>query len=489
MFDQNHPLEDLIPASYNPRFCSDEAIGRLCKSIEQVGMVKPVIVRGQTLVAGHQRTKALARMGVKTVPAFLLGSDVNMWDEVRFNQLHNGTDLDSYDEHARVEGPIQLGFQMVDASRLSGDLGASYVLVRQTIEQLVRRYGGWGACVATQSGELIHCAQYALAAMNLRVPVLIYGIKDEDRDTYVKLLGGQYGVFSYGHFAKETTYIQTLAQPRRRVGTEDRKGHLQSSLYKVHVFPWLGDNKRLRGIDFGAGTGAHAADLRKRGFDFLDVELFRRAKGSQSIDVAQVNAMIDTLCRQWGKRGPFDFVVCDSVVNSVDSKDAEKAVMTTLNALCRMGGRLFFSGRTLELVADRTKTNKTAGLAKETMHMEFLDNEGFTGYYRLGHWFYQLYHDRAGARRLAEEFGFKIERHNHTESKGFGWQIVCDKVAELPAEQVKWALEFEFNMPVSKQRRLERHNDVIAAWTTGRTLDVGCAPGEEPQPDHAPARG
>ena len=63
MFDPAHPLKDLVPADYNPRYCSDEAIARLCKSIEEVGMVKPVIVRGRTLVAGHQRTKALARMG------------------------------------------------------------------------------------------------------------------------------------------------------------------------------------------------------------------------------------------------------------------------------------------------------------------------------------------------------------------------------------------------------------------------------------------
>lgn len=86
-----HPIADLAGADYNPRRIDPSAVERLCESIREIGIVKPIIVRGKTIVAGHQRTRALRAMGLKTAPCFLLSSDTTVYDEVRFNQLHNVT--------------------------------------------------------------------------------------------------------------------------------------------------------------------------------------------------------------------------------------------------------------------------------------------------------------------------------------------------------------------------------------------------------------
>ncbi|MGE3312441.1 MAG: ParB N-terminal domain-containing protein [Limisphaerales bacterium] len=61
------PLSTLRPADYNPRTISPEALGRLTKSLAELGNLQPVTynVRSGTVVGGHQRLKCLAAMGTE----------------------------------------------------------------------------------------------------------------------------------------------------------------------------------------------------------------------------------------------------------------------------------------------------------------------------------------------------------------------------------------------------------------------------------------
>ena len=68
MIIENKKLTDLIPADYNPRKDlkpGDDEYEKLKRSIEQFGMVQPVIWNKTTgrVVGGHQRLKVLADMG------------------------------------------------------------------------------------------------------------------------------------------------------------------------------------------------------------------------------------------------------------------------------------------------------------------------------------------------------------------------------------------------------------------------------------------
>jgi len=62
-------LSDLNPADYNPREITDEALEGLSNSIQRFGCVEPIVVntRGgkNIIVGGHQRYKALEKLGVK----------------------------------------------------------------------------------------------------------------------------------------------------------------------------------------------------------------------------------------------------------------------------------------------------------------------------------------------------------------------------------------------------------------------------------------
>jgi ParB family chromosome partitioning protein len=411
------PIDNIKGAEYNPRRIDDEAIEKLRHSLAVIGCAKPIIVRGETIVAGHQRTRALRASGIKTAPVYLLPSDANTYDEVRFNQLHNGTDMDFGDESAKIVGECRgvTGFIEVDPKRLQGNMKASGANVRSEIMSLIVKYGTWGACVASEDGRIFHAAQYALACMILHKPCLVYVVPAKIEAQARELLGATYGVFSYEKLAKNT-YMQTFAQMfRLRDGA--KRGN-ESPTYKDHVIPVIAKNRELRVLDFGCGQGDYVKALAKKGYRIQGMEFFRRAKKIDAIDVGAVNAMVDGLIRSLKAEGLFDIVVCDYVLNSVDSQQAEEDVMTCLTAFCKPGGLVIFSGRTKERI-DYQDTMKTLiGTKKTNRYIEFLDENGLTALYRKGEWFYQKFHSRADVKAMESRYGLQIVKHTET-SVGF----------------------------------------------------------------------
>jgi DNA modification methylase len=61
-------LLDLVPADYNPRTITDEALAGLSESLRTFGLVQPIVYNERTgrIVGGHQRAVALEAQGVET---------------------------------------------------------------------------------------------------------------------------------------------------------------------------------------------------------------------------------------------------------------------------------------------------------------------------------------------------------------------------------------------------------------------------------------
>ena len=68
------PIGDLKPDPFNPRRISDEELEALTRSIQQFGLVDPIIVRRAdlTVIGGHQRLVAARRLGYDAVPVVLV---------------------------------------------------------------------------------------------------------------------------------------------------------------------------------------------------------------------------------------------------------------------------------------------------------------------------------------------------------------------------------------------------------------------------------
>ena len=90
-------ISNIKGAVYNPRIIGKEEIQRLKNSIEKLGFVIPVLVnkKNNVIVAGHQRTRTAKEMGIKEIPVIYV-EDMEIGDEVKFNQVHNSIDISLY---------------------------------------------------------------------------------------------------------------------------------------------------------------------------------------------------------------------------------------------------------------------------------------------------------------------------------------------------------------------------------------------------------
>lgn len=436
MLDFNHPIANLRGADYNPREISETELSKLRESVTRFGIVKPIIIKTDGLiVAGHQRTKALRAKGVTHAPVYILPGDTTQADEIRFNQLHNGTDVDHPEANAWIREPLKLGWQTV--KKLDANWKCGMQVVRTNIAQLIHKFGPWGGCVAALDGEVIHCTQYAMACVKAGYELLVYVVENERKEEYREFLGAKYGRFSYKGIERKT-YIQTLAQMNRLRSVPGTRV-IGSTLYENTFEPWLRENPGLRGIDFGSGKGDYAQKLRRLGENIYDLELFRRTVGENAIDKRWVNRAINSVIHVLKKHGRFDYVVCDSVFNSVDCKDAEFAVATMIGALCKPGGMVFYSGRAKK----STAASLRQGQAQRTGTLYFLDDDGFTSIMRNGAWFFQKFHSVEECQALAKLMGVEVEYKGNTSS----WHCFGLKTSEVPWESVERAIKYEFELP------------------------------------------
>jgi ParB family chromosome partitioning protein len=411
-------------------------------------------------IAGHQRGKAARALGLRDGAgvACIHGRDRGRRDPMQ-PCVHNGTDLDDIDVPVHVPAGRAPGFNDVPAAAIRGDLRSRGAVTRGEIAQLVLRYGPWGCAVATHSGLVVSSPQYALACKMLRIPCRVYRIPDDKADVARGFFSRQYGAFSYDHLPRNT-YLQTFAQMMRlRAGPSGKSN--SSSLYDNCVIPKLAKSERL--LDFGAGQCDYVKMLRRQGYRAHAVEFFHRS--GQQIDTASVHRLIDDTLATLRKDGPFDVVVCDSVLNSVDTVQAEEDVLTCISALCRPGGRVYVSGRSREF-EEHMVANTSMVMKKYVTRCYFMDEHGMSGAYRKGRWFYQKFHTKEQAVALAARFfggAFTFQRHQSS-----SWQVSTVKAHELPADAVEASLRREFDLEWPEGRRVGRGDQAVAAWRAAR---------------------
>lgn len=445
-------IREIRPADYNPRRIDAEQFENLKQSLQHVGFAIPVLVNraNGVIIAGHQRTKAATAIGIRRVPIIRI-SNVAYGDEIKFNQMHNGVDVqEGYSATIRAYEDIPLhDFSLVDNGRFSvGKSGAEFV---KEICRLILRYGNVFSCVICR-GQTLSGANYLKACQLLQIQANTYRLPDEIFDRAKMFLSGKYGVYSYDEIQRNT-YVQGLAQMFRRVEKSDEvRKENHSALYTNLVLPYLATTGGVQSVlDFGCGKGAYIEYLR-RNYDAVGVEFYNN--NGKSINVTKGNQQIDGLIRYLRTRKQFDVVVCDSVLNSVDSVTAERSVVSCCNLFS--GGKLFISGRpydeqTKKIYYDRSKSQRR--------YIEYLDENKFTAVYRKGNWYFQHYHLPEDVERLLDRCGFSIDKM-HWCKYGSSWQVEATKVRDLTPQEYIAAIDFEFNLPLPGGKTYNRHMEV-----------------------------
>src|SRR5690606_12762639 len=160
-----------------PRRLSDQAFETLQASLRDLGVIRPVIVADNgTIIAGHQRTRSMKALGITHAPAFII-ENAGQTDEIRFNQIHNASDVEFGDQTltiAPVPDDLVGTFIEVDPTPLVGPTRERGAGKRNELLRLLTRYGQFSSAVATQAGEIIIGHQYAICCHVLGVPITTY---------------------------------------------------------------------------------------------------------------------------------------------------------------------------------------------------------------------------------------------------------------------------------------------------------------------------
>lgn len=455
MFSPEHPIADLRPADYNPRAIDDESLGHLVESLRTLGIVKPIVaLESGLIVAGHQRSRAAKLAGFTHAPVCFLSKTPNPQDEIRFNQLHNGTDLDTGEEDAKVEPSDAEGFRL--SPLLEGNFRSRGASTRAEVARMLTAYGNWGGCVADLDGNVLSSASYALAAHAIGMPARVFYVGREKADLVREIFARSYGRYDYSKIERQT-FNQTFAQMYRlRKATAGGKRDNRSPTYE-----WLltQATKQDRLLDFGCGQGDYVAALKSMGYDIHGVEFFRRDPKTVALDLAAAHKMIDVLCLSLRMRGRFDVVICDYVLNSVDSQQAENDVMACVAGFLKPGGRAFFSGRRLERVQRGLAMRKHSRPQRE---VEFLDENNISALYRGGDWFFQKFHDKSHVDAIVARY-FRDDGEYEMQVKSSSWQASVIRQEDKPVPDLEAALRREFDLPLPQGRTFGRGDDIVNA--------------------------
>ena len=448
-FTADYPIEQLTPASYNPREISQEGFKKLQESVRKFGVVKPVIINGAdgTLTAGHQRTKALKALGITNVPAIRL-RDISKHDEINFNLQHNRIEENKSVVYVQNAKGLPFGFSVVAYKDFTVPHTDNAAIV-QTIAKMIAKYGDWGSVVIDENGLVIENAEYAVAAKANQRQLLVYKMENSLIPEFKLYMRNDYGEYKYEKLGIKP-YNQTHCQMHRLTA-----GRLNSSsTYEKLVLPNLEKDKRL--VDFGAGEQAYCKLLQKRGYKAFAYEPHPRIEGKIAFDIPLVVKMIRGLFKDIKQNGLYDYVVLDSVINSITTIEFQHLVMLTCNALCAKNGTFFIGTRAMEKI-DKQESVKIA--TSTHRYVEYFDKNLFTATFRMGVWTLQKMHTKESFLEMLNTY---FDEVSITKKHGSSMHhAVCRKPKEFGIEEYRKALDIEFNMEYPNGYRHLQHKELV----------------------------
>lgn len=445
----NFPIEQLIPAEYNPRKINKKQFKKLKESILKFGVVKPLIINGDNgiLTAGHQRVKAIKELCLNSVPVIRL-DEIAKSDEIMFNLFHNSIETNLSKANIVDVQSLPQGYNFIDPAKIIFEKNLNPAIVKE-IGKLLIKYGEWGSVVCDETGNILCNSDYAVACKILNKQLLIYKMSNSKIPEFLRYITLDYGKY-YFDALKIKDYNQTYCQMNRLNGTKN----LKSTTYTKYVIPIL--NKSHRILDFGSGKCAYANMLRNNGYKILMYEPFIRKEGENSFDITKIIECIDNINVDILKNGLFDIVVLDSVLNSITSKKMQHNVLLTCNSLLKEDGLLILGtrclGKTTLVLNQKVSTNSKREL-------EFLDDNNFSVTFRNGVWTKQRFNTKENLKKELLPYFRDVEvLGSETRSNIYA---ICKKPIRWSSSDYKKALNTEFNMTYPNGFKHNKHKNLV----------------------------
>nr|WP_302577922.1 ParB N-terminal domain-containing protein [Methanobrevibacter arboriphilus] len=453
-FIQDYEVAKLKTADYNPRKILDKSFITLKKSLKTFGCCKPLIINiDNTLVAGHQRTKALKELGFKKAPVYILKKKASLSDEIRFNLIHNSVETETSKTKICQNIPLH-EFSIIYPKNIQIIKSGSANVIKE-IGKLINKYGEFGSAIINENGKVIHNNDYVYLSKLLNKPLIAYKLSNEEIDIFKRYMSIDYGEYCYDNLNIKS-YNQTYCQMYKNMISSEEILIRKSSLYEKYVLKDIKKEDKI--IDFGAGQLGYYNSLKKLGYNISCYEPFYRGNGKDNLLINNVIEMINNIEKKINKQGLYDTCILDSVINSIVNNDFEHHVLTSCNALLNKEGKLY--------VNTRNKDNSTLDINKSKKarfserKIQFLDENNRSAIFRNGVWTLQKFHNRKSFNKLLKKYFKKVSNPTKSKTNGMVYAI-CQYPKKLDKKMIEESLNIEFNMEYPNGYYHNQHQDLV----------------------------
>ena len=450
-FIKEYKIDKLLEADYNPRKINENSFELLKESLKNFGTIKPLIVNSlnNTIIAGHQRFKALKSIGYTTAPVIKIKS-ISQKDEIMFNLFHNSIETSSSKVSLSCIGDLPFGYNFITPKYINIRINSNPMVVKE-LSKLIIKYENWGSIICDENGTVVLNSEYAIACKLLNMDLLVYKMKNSDVKRLKKYLNQDYGQYYYDNLDIRD-YNQTFCQMNRLSGEK----FLKSTTYTNYVLPVLDKNTRV--LDFGAGKCAYPMFLKNQGYKIFMYEPFIRKEKSHDLDIDKVVSFITEINNDLIKNGLYDIVILDSVLNSITSQDMQHNVLQSANAFLKDSGKLIIGTRSLGKIISGMQTKQATNDKRE---LEFLDKDNFSITFRNGVWTKQRFTTKAQLKKELLPYFNEVEVYgNETRSNIYA---ICKKPKRFSEEEYRKALNIELNMEYPNDYRHNRHTNLVTS--------------------------
>lgn len=358
------PIDQLIPASYNPRAVDPERLELVKLSIRKLGWLLPTYAsESGELLSGHQRTHVARSLGYTHAPSVVMGkmdADTRKAINILFNRSTNDMDVDSVTTDMKAElmkvNPHKLAEGLPDrtdhypclegkmesikpyleansgrwieyARNVAGSLYGHGILMPIVVDPDKRVVNGIGRLqlLAEKNIETAFFVQVGHQEAELaRACLNLLSMDFNIEKFYADLL--RYNSFRRARRTRKDLgrgFIFALGlKTTKEFDPENRE----------HARAWI---KRFGAsvVDFGAGHLHETNILRAMGVRVSPFEPFRLGAGD-TIDKAESLRVVDAFLADVAAGVPYSSIFISSVLNSVPFMEDRKVIATICSALC-----------------------------------------------------------------------------------------------------------------------------------------------------------
>lgn len=490
-------IDDLKPSAYNPRKADAERLDLVELSLSRFGWLLPIYadVNGEIL-SGHQRHLVAKRMGAKKVPVVVV-KDMPVERRMGVNILYNRATNDMKKNESSSELREKIFAASVQIERLKAlpridvDSDAWYPILKmkpQSVLRLMKNNERWTEqhgismsaqlkssglppmpVVVTESGKVVNgVARLTHAAMIGDDIIQTVPVSDEiadDAKIMLNLLSMDFNLeeryadlLRHNSFRRKNQRVDYLTPTfledflRHFVPSGNRNAAFHLSDPK-HVELW----KKYYGttvIDFGAGLCDKTQTLKSIGVDAVPFEPFFLSQDNETIDTDAARELCMAFLERVANGTEWDSIFISSVFNSVPFLQDRLHIVKIISALA----------------SDKTKVNSCVISTDSDRWFNHAHGNVKKGHDTSSGGFpldyepriiiadislkpkVQKYHTTIEFKELFQT-GFKNVEVFPTAKNG----LIC-AVARFPKpvteDELRAALEFEFNLPHPNGRRL-----------------------------------